>query len=125
MTYNVGDIAYADFSRYGRIDVRKGKVTKISETGVIRIMFPSFNLSFLSNGIERAGDRYHPAMLITKEQYEAKLHEQIERSRIDRFNAFVGHTKLEYGYANHDAVVLRLKTLLEQLKGMKDATQSD
>jgi len=69
---NVGDKVYADFSRYGRCDVREGTVIRKSPTGVVKVDFEtaSANYSFMANGAERGGSKWESKQLITKARYD-------------------------------------------------------
>jgi hypothetical protein len=67
---NVHDKVYADFSKYGRIAVREGKVIKKTPTGVAQVEFTDgLILSFMPGGHQRGAGYADRAQLITIERY--------------------------------------------------------
>lgn len=77
----VGDAAYADFSRYGRITVKTGKVISISPTGVAKVEFGDTARSFLKSGSERGQTFSDAAQLISKDRYDRQLATMQQQAR--------------------------------------------
>lgn len=81
---NVGDKAYADFTKYSRTDVREGTVIKKSPTGIVQVDFgTSAPYSFMTNGAQRGADWHNKAQLISKERYD-RQRATMERQRREK-----------------------------------------
>lgn len=74
MSYKVGDTAYFVGGSYGRNWARRGTVAHVTPTGCVRVNYtlPSGKPSsktFLANGRERGGDRFHAPHLCDEATY--------------------------------------------------------
>ena len=68
--YAVGDTAYIDRSRYGRVDVIAGIVAKVTPKGGITVKYKAGETRFMPSGREVGGDRWNYDHLISKERYD-------------------------------------------------------
>jgi len=76
----VGQTVYADFGRYGSIDVKLGKVLRITPTGQIAVQFPHRPDSVrFKNGWMIGGDARYLVMLVDEVKYSQLRSEQDRR----------------------------------------------
>lgn len=119
---NSGDTAFADFSKYGRIDVRKGTVIKKSPTGVVQVDFgTSLPYSFKKEGWQRGAATYDAARLITADEY-ARLEERMiiqkaERFAMDRVKIVAGVNIMQ---SNKAEIIAKLEAAIEAVKAIPD-----
>lgn len=81
--YEVGDTVYADFSRFGGVDVRAGTVHKITPTGQVCISFGGAEeYTRFKDGWEIGGNSWDKINLIIKNQYDRlKLIQDFRKGR--------------------------------------------
>ncbi len=99
--YQVGDTVYADFSRYSNIKVRAGTVVKVTPTERINVDFGekypdgSTKIVQFKNGHEVGRDRWHGAMIIERQRYDALLLKQQQRQAVSEFKTHCTRTNFE------------------------------
>ena len=81
--YQTGDTVYAEFGKYGRIDVKAGLVTKVTPTGQITVDFTERHAgnqqAFVrryKGGYEVTGDKWGRTHLIDYATYSRRLQDQ-------------------------------------------------
>lgn len=77
--YAVGDTVYIDRSRYGRVDVIDGVVTKVTPKGGVTVTHKNGETRFTPLGREVGGDEWHAWHLISKARYDENLVYQAEQ----------------------------------------------
>lgn len=120
ITLNVGDTAYANFTKYSRVDVRKGTVIAKSATGVVRIDFGrSEPVSFLANGKQRGVDFYTAACLIDAEQFNrATAQAIVQRAEATAKVAIKNVSAIHCTTANKADVIDRLNAALAAVNAL-------
>lgn len=79
----VGDTAYIDASRYSRIIVFSGTVTKVTATGQVTVeLADKRTMRFKPNGFEVGSDVYDATMLVDKERFENSLERMRAQKRV-------------------------------------------
>ena len=88
----VGDTVYGSFGKYGRVDVREGKVVKVTPTGRVNVDFGRRShgdgkpiIQQFKDGREVGGDTWHPVWLIQRDRYEQMLAAQREEDAVNAF----------------------------------------
>lgn len=118
-TYQVEDTVYADFSYYSRIDVRIGKVVKVTPSGRVNVHFGETYFAsggkpiihqFDKSGWQIGGDRWHRYRLIDGEQYEQLLLKQKQQKALLEVSDHIRSASIT-GRASLDALIEKLTEL--------------
>lgn len=122
----VGETVYGDFSQYERVDVRKGKVLKVTPTGIMKIDFGRTNVttgeiwpySFSPQGWERSpSSPWNRGRLITLEDYESKVVlSNIQKARLRASHSIATAAKVSLN--DPKAVIAALEKALEDVKAL-------
>lgn len=116
-----GDTVYGSFGRYGEIDVREGKVTKVTPTGQVVADFGAVwasgqqHLYRFKNGCEIGGDQWHPASLITHEQFVRSSAAQAQKRAVAKIHKVAEEMRRVTHKEGLQAFVAELSSLVEAL----------
>lgn len=113
----VGDTVYGSFGEYGRVDVRKGVVVKVTPTGRVNADFGALKGIQFKDGRQVGGDRWHSYQLIDRSSYERLLAEQRGQSAMRAFLARLRDWKVQ---SKADAVALA-----DEIKALAEAIPDD
>lgn len=118
--YQVGDIVYGSFGRYSKIDVKPGKVVKVTPTGRCNVDFGFINygnnstrlIKFDTSGRQIGGDQWHSYRLIDSETYERLAKEQAQQDALAAVQDYL-RSKSFKDKATFDAFMAGLQELAE------------
>ena len=113
----VNDTVYADFTYYSRIDVRVGKVVKVTPTGRVNVEFGGTYVNgkmiidqFDKSGKQIGGDRWHGRYLIDFDTYERLSAKQKQQEALSAVNRHIGSASIN-NRASLDAFIEKLTEL--------------
>ena len=118
----VGSTVYGSFGRYGEVDVKPGKVVKVTPTGQVVVDFglvysgnqKPYTLRF-KDGSQIGGDQWHPVQLINKAAYDRLKAVQDQRRAIRKVHTVARDIPKTSDKAELQALVDKLAAMVSAL----------